>query len=661
MPPKKGKGSAPPKSWVPPAGYTPRQTRGQTRNQQQQPNLWQGLTDRGEAYDAQGNHVLVRPVRQRRGGQQTAAPPAAPTGPPPPPPPPGPPAPPPPPPPPPPPIAPVLPPVPSPHDADSGDESDDGAGGEPGTKPDDGSGGESGDEPNNESGEEPEVESGDESEEESQAGSGDESGDEPEAGSGDESVEEPESESDNESGDDTAGPSSDPTPPKRPTRTPLPNGRPTKIKISLKATKPQTSPVTESQDSNGSDSAVGPSADESDSDPEAPEESSEPEEPEDDASRDDNEEQTDNSQRSEGSDPEGPQDSDQGTPDEATRSRRSTPGSVGGDSEQMSTPSKTPQERKGSKNEDPIQVGSEESESSEVPLEPRSEDSQQDDEPHQPTIVHYGSDDETEMLVHERPDPDQTFNNGDDTLNLEDYPSSVGGDPGWRGEYDGSEDDGDDRYDTQSGSVGGAYEDNEDDDDDSEVHLPDYTIFEPDETEGQPEMGRGQGSESDLSRQSSPGGVSPVFPRNDRSPSHSPGPSAGGQQQPSGSSGGQGSTAQGRKNGQSSGNNKGSATGGGHGSAATKTKNATGKRGRPEDHTADDEARPQKRQREDMGTAAVPTVRKKFPRAQYRQICPYPSPRESRPKTSDKRATVKRPSSLLDETVEKPAKKTRLL
>ncbi|KAG7038580.1 duf1445 domain protein [Colletotrichum scovillei] len=539
-----------------------------TRNQQQQPNLWQGLTDRGEAYDAQGNHVLVRPVRGGRRGQQTAAPPPGPTGPPPPPPPPPPrsptprsptprsptprsPTPPPPPPPRPPtppppgPNTPVLPSIPSPHDADSGDES------------------------------------------------GDEAG---------------------------AAQSQDGT------------------------------------DSNHSDFPVGPSADESDSDIEVPEESSEPEEPEDDASRDDSEEPTNNSQRSEGSHPEDPQDSDQGTPDEATRSRRSTPGSVGGGSEPMSTPSKTPQERKGSKNMDPTQTGSDESESSQVPREPQSEHSQQEDEPPQRTIVHYGSDDETEMLVHERPDPDQTFDNGDNTFNLEDYPSSVD----WRGEHDGSEDDGDNRYD-QSGNVGGDYEGNEDDDDDSEMHLPDYTMFDPDETEGRPEMGHGQGSESNLSRQSSPGGVSPVFPRNNRSPSHSPDPSAGGQQQPSGSSGGQGSTAQGRKNGQSSGNNKGSATGGGRGSVATKTKNATGKRGRPEDHTADDEARPQKRQREDTGKTAVPTLRNKFPRTQYRIICPYPSSRESQPKTSDKRATAKRPSSSLDEAVEKPAKKTRVL
>lgn len=576
--------------------------------------------------------------------------------------------------------------MPSPPNADSGDESDDEPGDKPEIRPDDGSddepntttapesGGESGDEPNNESGDESR-------ETEADNGSDDDSGDEPEARSdnesGDEYGDESETGSGHESGDDTAGPSSAPTSPKRPTRTPLPSGRPTKITIKFKTTRTQTAPSAESQDGTDLDSPAGPSAGESvsdspgdgsdedspkkrknkgkqnathneadtDSDPEVPEESSEPAEPEDDASRDDSEEHTNNSHSGEGSDPEGSQDSDQGTPDEATPSRRSTPGSVGGNSEHTSTPSKTPQERKVSKNEDPIQIGSDESE--------------QENEPHQRTIVHYGSDDETEMLVHERPDPDQTFDNGENTLNLEDYPSSVAEGPDWREEYDGSENDGDNQHDDPSGNAGGDYEDKDNDDDDSEVHLPDYTMFEPDETEGQPEMGRVQGSESDLSRQSSPSGVSPGFPRNNRSPSHSPDPSAGGQQHPSGSSGRQGSTAQGSKNGQSSGSNKSSATGGGNGSAATKTKNATGKRGRLEDFATDDEARPQKRQREDK--TAVPKPRKRFPRTQYRKICPYPSPRESQPQTSEKRETTKRPSSSLEEAVEKYAKRTRLL
>ncbi|KXH59284.1 hypothetical protein CSAL01_10314 [Colletotrichum salicis] len=528
--------------------------------------------------------------------------------------------------------------------------------------------------------------------------SGDKAGDEPEAGPED-------------APDDTAGPSSAPTSPKPPPRKPLPTERPKKITIKWNPSKTATAPTPNTQsgtESDVSDSPIDTSAVESDSDasgdfsdeespkkkkkktdkgkqkatdnkadtdsePEVTEVSSEPGEPEDEVSQDESEEQTDSSRRDESSDPEGSQDGRQDTADEATPARESTPESDGGNSGHISTSSKTPQDRKGRKSDDPIQIDSGGSEQSDVDSEQRSEESLQEKDRENPehegdeesslypsTIVHDVSDDETEMLVHDRPDPDQTIDYGDNTLNLTDYPSSVVEGPNRSGEFDGSDEDGDNEYRDQSSYGRGGYGDNDDRDDDSEIHLPNYTMFNPDDTEGQPEMGRGQGSESNLSRQSSPGGVSPGFPRHNRSPSHSPDPSAGGQQQPSGSSGGQGSTAHGRTSRQSRGSSsgdKGSASGGGNGCAATKTKSASCKRGRPEDLSADSEGRPQKRQRDDLGKATMPTMSNKI-RCGYR---PYPRPLESQPQTSDKRASTKRPNSSVDETVAKPGKKTRLI
>ncbi|KAK1621570.1 hypothetical protein BDP81DRAFT_174058 [Colletotrichum phormii] len=675
MGPKKNTGAKRPRR-APDPGVTRRQTRGQ-----RQEDLWEGLTDRGEAYDAQGNHVLVRPVRQRRGTQESAAHP---------------------------PPLPCPPRMPSPPIASSDDESCDKAGDEPEAGPDEES--EAG--PGNESEAGPGNESEDKSGNEPDTGSGDEpaagSGDESEAGSGNESEDGPNA-GPEDAPDDTAGPSSAPTSPKPPPRKPLPTERPKKITIKLNPSKTATAPAPDTQsgtESDDSDSPIDTSAAESDSDasgdvsdeespkkkktdkgkqkatnnkadtdsdPEVTEVNSDLEEPEEEVSQDDSEEQNDSSRRDESSDPEGSQNGRQITAGGVTPPRESTPESDGGNSGHISTPSKTSQDRKGRKSDDPIQIDSGGSEQSDVDSEQRSEESLQEEDGENPeqegdeesslypsTIVHDDSDDETEMLVYDRPDPDQTIDYGDNTLNLTDYPSSVVEGPNRSGEYDGSDEGGDNEYRDQSSYGRGGYGDNDDRDDDSKIHLPNYTMFDPDDSEGQPEMGRGQGSESNLSRQSSPGGVSPGFPRHNRSPSHSPDPSAGGQQLPSGSSGGQGSTAQGRKSNQSQGSssgNKGSASGGGNGSAATKTKSATGKRGRPEDLSADSESRPQKRQREDLGKATMPTISNKI-RCGYR---PYPRPLESQPQTSDKRASAKRPSSSLDETVVKPGKKTRLV